>query len=381
MSLIRFFRDIGGAEAVVPLDTDIIWGEDYTGDYQLLPHAAIQTEIDYATAIDVDAFKHVPFIKKIGTDKVITYQQGLTDEDAEGQSIIMRFINSLGTLSSKYEVLPAFSNSGSAYPVTQINLEMIEIENKWYYISLVMKVNYTDIDTAEAIGIIACERLTETTFGSPFWVYSTSGTAPTPQTGFPQYNFNEPTSSKIKAKIKSTDYQVFGYPNDQANGFDGMPVDAVGDKFAELFSIKTGGEFVRISRNFNISNQASRMYFDFGDFVPVVSAIPSSPQRASIQVLNDGRIAIVCGSTSDRKELWFAVADLNTLNFRQENIYKVIYGQETGQVFPGLYKNGVWAYSNFYHDKTDNKIKIVCSKYKEGIFLFEFNYADLNVIT
>lgn len=83
---------------------------------------------------------------------------------------------------------------------------------------------------------------------------------------------------------------------------------------------------------------------------------------------------------NDRLELWFAVADKNTLNFRQENIYRVIYGQATGQQFPGAFKNGLWSYPSMIHD-IDNKIKIVCSKYKEGIFLFEFDYADIVVTT
>ena len=289
----------------------------------------------------------------------------------------MKYINSGGSLSSKYTIIPPLSNAGSTIGVLPINLEMIEVGGKWYYLALIMDANFTDIDLASALGILAVERLSDNTFGTPFWVYSTSGSTPTPQTGFTQYNFNEPISTSIKAEIQNERYQILAYPNDDTNGFDGMLTDGSGDKFEELSAITIRDNFIRISRSFEFGTALSRIYIDFGDGIPVVTNLPSSPQKAVIRELNDGRVGIMCGSTSGRLEIYFAISDIDTLNFRAENIYKIVYGEATGQLFPGAYKNGVWAYPDFLHDATDNKIKMVCSKYKEGIFYFDFDYSDV----
>jgi hypothetical protein len=332
------------------------------------------TEVDYGTVLGVDTFMHVPFIKRIGSDLVVTWQQGLEDEDTKGQSIQMKYKTNSGAWSSRMEVIPAFSDSGSTNEIILINLEMIEVDGTFYYLASVCDTNgLSTVQNWSAVGIIAVERTGSGTVGTPFWVHTPSGSAPTPEATFPSYTFDEPISGNIRAKIESNDYQIFMYP-DTDNDFYGELTDG-SDIFYEMSAVKVNDGITRVSRDFTSST--ARAFFDFGDGVPVVSAIPSSPARQSLEKLRDNRISMVGGSTdSDRKQLWFSFADLNTLNFEDENTYRVVYGSDTGQVFAGAFKNGLWSYPNHIHD-TDNKIKIVCSKYKEGIFLFEFDYADI----
>lgn len=387
MSLKKFHRDLKGIRET--FNSTITWGETQGGTYQELPVLASQTEIDYATALGVDSFMHVPFIKKIGTDIVITWQQGLEDEDVAGQKISMKYVDSLGTLSSKYDVIPALSNAGSTRSVIPINNKFIEYNGSTYYLASIIDV--TDgvfpVQDWMLVGLLAAERTSATTTGTPFWVWTPDGNVVTPQSGFPTYTFNGSVSDGILQRIQSTEYQLLTSIDNENRGLQLGGVLRNGVlTFTEISSVRKLNTTIRISRNFDfgkIGGNLPNTYFDFGDGLPVISDVPSSPARQHIEVLRDGRIAMMGGGGSplnDRLMIWFAVADKNTLNFRQENIYRVIYGQATGQQFPGAFKNGLWSYPHFFHD-TDNKIKIVCSKYKEGIFLFEFDYGNLGVIT
>lgn len=382
MSLKYFHRDLLGKTN--NFDTTITWGETLTGEYQNLPNSKNQTEIDYGTVLGVDTFMHVPFITRIDDSLIVTWQQGLEDEDAAGQSINARSITG-DVLSSRLTVFPAVSNSSSLRELILINSGVIEYQSKYYYLTIVYDKNGTNepIDWI-SVGVLGCEHLTSTTFGTPFWVYTQSGEAVIPQSGFPAYSFND-VSANLRGLIRSDLYQIFTFLDENVSDFDGVLKNGI-NSYTEISAIKVSNQFIRISRDFTdllSGGKPKRQFFDFGDGVPVISDIPSSAARSSLIKLNDGRVAL-CGGTGnplgDRLELFFAIADKNTLNFRQENIYRVIFGQATGQIFPGAFKNGLWSYPNMIHD-TDNKIKIVCSKYKEGIFLFEFDYADISVTT
>lgn len=387
MSLTYFHRDLKADRDV--FDPTITWGETQSGAYQTLPILATQREIDYGTVLGVDTFMHVPFIKKIGTDLVITYQLGLEDEDAAGQNITMKYIDSGGTLSSRYVVIPALSNAGSTRSIIPINNKFIEYNGSTYYLASIIDVTsgVFPVQDWQLVGILAVERTSATTSGTPFWVWTPDGIAVTPQSGFPAYSFNGATSDGILSRIQSTEYQLLTSIDNLDRGIElGGLLKNGALTFTEISSVRKLNTTIRISRNFNFGEVGGNLpscYFDFGDGLPVISDVPSSPARQHIEILRDGRIAMMGGGGSplnDRLNLWFAVADKNTLNFRQENIYRVIFGEATGQQFPGAFKNGLWSYPHFFHD-TDNKIKIVCSKYKEGIFLFEFDYANIAVTT
>lgn len=377
MSLLHHHSIIGQQEVIVPFDNTIVWNKSLDGvpPYQELPTRAALTEIDYGTSLGTDTFMHIPFVKRIGNDLVVTYQVGLEDEDTAGQTIQMKYKTGNGGWSARTEVFPAFSDSGSAQEVIPISLEPIEVNGVWYYLTSVMQTNgVPTVSNWTTLGLLARERTGSATMGTPFWVHTPSGLAPTPQSGYPAYSFNEPVSTAIKNKVESEDYQIFMYPDTSTNNFFGKLESGAVD-FFELSAIKTSGGIVRVSRDF--TNNTQRAFFDYGDGVPVQSGIPSSPARQALTYLKDGRAAMCGGlAVAGRLELWFAVADINTMNFDAANVYRVIYGQATGQVFAGAFKNGLWSYPNIIHD-IDDKIKIVCSKYKEGIFLFEFPYSSL----
>ena len=367
----------------VDFNNSVVWGEDLVGTYQDLPNLANQIEISYGTSLGVDAFQHVPFIDKMNGYTVITWQQGLTDEDTGGQSIFMSFLSG-GSFSTPIEVIPSFSTSGVS-KIVPINQRSIKVDNKWYYMASVFDATGGITPTSPVKGLIAVERLTASTFGTPFWVHTPSGSAPTPEATFPAYTFDEPTSGNIRTKIQSDEYQIFAY-TDIPSGFDGVLTDGV-DSFLEISAFKYGDNFVRTSRNFTASSPTNqRAYFDYGDGIPTTSGVPMPPMRGNIDLLKDNRVCLMNSYVSTnfptdyRKEIWLSVADKNTLNFKAENTYRIAFGQDTGQIFAGVNKNGVWAYPHFIHD-TDNKIKMVCSKYKEGIFLWEFDYSDLNITT
>lgn len=363
-------------------DNTITWGAGGLDvDYQLLPNVPYQREIDYATSLGLDAYKHVPFIQRIGDDIVITWQEGLTDEDVAGQSIKMKYLSYDKTLSTKYEVIPSFSDTESGDIIYTINNGMIDVEGTWYYLATV--VNKTSNLTYEniPIGIIASERTSSTTVGTPFWVHTPSGVAPTPESGYDAYTFNEPVSGKIRNKMRGDSFQLFAYPQDREFG---GALENGANEFLEVSAIKRNDTFVRVSRLFNGSApEYNYVYFDFGDGNPVISNVPMSPVRTTIGLLRDGRIALVgCNGTGldYRDSIFIAIADLDTLNFRSENVYRVVYGQDSGQEYEGDFKNGIWAYPHFIHD-SDNKIKIVCTKYKEGVFYLEIDYTDIQVFT
>jgi len=378
MSIKRFHNSIGNNK--IDFDTSVTWGENLVGAYQDLPNLASSRQINYGTVLGVDTYQHVPFIKRIDTDLVITWQEGLQDEDTAGQSIKMKYINSLNVISSKFTIFEALSNSGSTDEIIVVNSEILEYDGAFYYICSVYNTNgIPDPKSWTALGVLASERLTATTNGTPFWVYTADGNAITPQSGFTAYSFNEPLSTNIANEIRSDRYQILTYLDNNVSLFDGELTDST-DVFTEISATKVRNQFIRLSRNFNFASPPQRQYFDFGDGIPIISEIPSSDARSSLITLNNNKVGL-CGGTGDalseRLELFFAFADLNTLNFQQSNIYRVVSGSATGQVFAGAFKNGLWSYPNMIHD-IDNKIKIVCSKYKEGIFLFEFNYSDID---
>lgn len=367
---------------------EIMWGESQEGPYQDLPNGRPNKWVaSSATAIGVDAFQHAPFITKINGELVVSITHNYEHEEYYGQHVMQtRSVDGINW-TENIKVIPDFSDEQSTALRLVTLQRMIEVEGVWYNVGAIMDRATPTSPTEEFVPIgIICSEYIPGSAGVPFWVHTPDGQVPQGLSGFPTYSFAD-VSSKIYEKMQSDDYQLFFYTD--ANAGLGVHLDALGtqEKMFEFSADKLGNSFVRFSRNHSVTLSAERrenVYVDYGDGSPILTNIPSSPMRTEIRFLNDGRACCTGTYNSDisyREELWIAIADYGTLNFRKENIYRMMYGDQDGQRFPGNFKFGVWAYPDFFHDSKDNKIKIVCSRYKEDIYYYEIDYSTIKPTT